>query len=687
MALSIPPGFLDLTSLANGPFGAPVNTIGVVVDFLPATKTSGTDCTIKFTLHDNTWSQGIGLTVRFFQKQENQLPKIQSQGDVVILRNVKLKDYHGVHTLLSNSTSSWVVIDNASLQNSREPDGSDVVVHQSGTANHRAARPNEAEMKYARALLELEDPFRWQQPARPTALQVAEIQRAAGGTPVPLPDKFRKVEELRGPQHRNEKVYVDLFAEVRRTYSPDHNPPRVELSVTDYTEHSLLYQYSPEPEDPNAEFEGDRFRYIENTHKPWPGPWGKKTLLAILWQPHRDFALNNVEAGSFVLLKNLQITFDRNGTKLEGHLRTDRFYESRVNVSVHKPRDAEGDERFTALLQRKRAYEEHCKRKQLRFMRDPKMPIKQTELKRKDASGPNDNDTNSKTKRNRDKKRRRRDKANAEKTAPTEGDDGEDNDAKSAAEEPDWRTLSANAHVRCNNTPITLTTITSILDASSLLRHTPSSNPFHLPFQNSCYKSKVRVIDFFPDNLEDFAAPVRESQYGKLDDGDSDSDVNMSDADDASPQLPATGTSGDSGLRWQWRFMLLVEDARPAPPPKKTSAEVAEDEEGLPKQMELLVSDSDADYLLRDIEACDLRKNPKTVARLREKLFVLWGDLQERKEEITKNVCGKAAGGEMGGKVRASARPFECFIKEYGIPSIERAGEWERMFRLCYTCI
>ena len=622
MALSIPPGFLDLTSLANGPFGAPVNTIGVVVDFLPATKTSGTDCTIKFTLHDNTWSQGIGLTVRFFQKQENQLPKIQSQGDVVILRNVKLKDYHGVHTLLSNSTSSWVVIDNASLQNSREPDGSDVVVHQSGTANHRAARPNEAEMKYARALLELEDPFRWQQPARPTALQVAEIQRAAGGTPVPLPDKFRKVEELRGPQHRNEKVYVDLFAEVRRTYSPDHNPPRVELSVTDYTEHSLLYQYSPEPEDPNAEFEGDRFRYIENTHKPWPGPWGKKTLLAILWQPHRDFALNNVEAGSFVLLKNLQITFDRNGTKLEGHLRTDRFYESRVNVSVHKPRDAEGDERFTALLQRKRAYEEHCKRKQLRFMRDPKMPIKQTELKRKDASGPNDNDTNSKTKRNRDKKRRRRDKANAEKTAPTEGDDGEDNDAKSAAEEPDWRTLSANAHVRCN-----------------------------------------------------------------LDDGDSDSDVNMSDADDASPQLPATGTSGDSGLRWQWRFMLLVEDARPAPPPKKTSAEVAEDEEGLPKQMELLVSDSDADYLLRDIEACDLRKNPKTVARLREKLFVLWGDLQERKEEITKNVCGKAAGGEMGGKVRASARPFECFIKEYGIPSIERAGEWERMFRLCYTCI
>ena len=548
MALSLPAGFIDLTSVATGPFNTQINTIGVVVDSLPPTRSGGTDFTIKFTLHDNSWNQGIGLAVRFFQKQENQLPKIQNQGDVVILRNVKLKDYHGLHTVLSNSTSSWVVIEGASLQNSTEPDGSDITVHQSGTADHHAARPNEAEIKYAKELVTLEDPYHWQQPAKPTSLQVAGIQRINGGTPAPFPDKFRKVEDLQAPQHSNDRVYVDLLAEVRRLYVPDHSPPRVELSVTDYTEHPMLYKYSPEAEDPDAEFVGDRFRYIENTHKLWAGPWGKKTLLVLLWQPHCDFAIKNVEPGSFVALRNVQITLDRNGTKMEGHLRTDRFYESKVNVSVLKAREADGDERLTALLQRKRAYEEHCKKIQLRFMRDPKMPPKQSDLKRKDASVGNDNESNlnPKAKRNRDRKRRRKGKASTEKNAGSDADEEEETKDADDNAQTESKSLSTNAHVRCHNIDIPSTTIASILDPSTLLRQTPAGNSFYLPFQNSCYKSKVRVIDFFPDNLEDFAAPFRESQYAGLDDHpDSESDVNMSDVDaDTAPPV-ATGASDE----------------------------------------------------------------------------------------------------------------------------------------------
>ena len=622
MALSLPPCFVDLTAVANGPFDSQLNTIGVVVDFLPATKTGGTDFTIKFTLHDNSWTQGIGLTVRFFQKQENQLPKIQNQGDVVILRNVKLKNYHGVHSLLSNSTSSWVVIESASLQDSIEADGSNIIVHQSGAVNHKAARPNDAEIKYAKGLLAIEDPSRWQQPAAPTTLQVSGIQRANGGIPGPLADKFQKIEDLRAPQHKRDLVYADLLAEVRRIYVPDSGRPRLELSITDYTEHNLLYNYSLEPEDPDIEFEGDRFRYIEGTYKPWPGPWGKMTLLVILWQPHCEWALQNVHSGSFVFLKNVHVAYDKDGSKLEGHLRTNKLYESRVNISVQKVREAEGDERFTALLQRKRAYEEHCNKQQLRFMRDPKMPIKQSDLKRKDALASNENDsnTNAKTKRNRDRKRRRRGKANTDKNAAQE-DDAKEAEATDTNTDPDLKGLSANAHVRCHNIDIPSTTIATILDRSSLLRHTPSGNAFYLPFQNSCYKAKVRVIDFFPDNLEDFAAPIRDSQYAPLDDhSDSESDVNMSDAEGDPSHAPASGASGDSGIKWQWRFMLLVEDAKPSPLTQKPG-----EEDDVPKQIEMLVADSDAEYLLRDIDACNLRQNAKTVARFKGEAIYAMG--------------------------------------------------------------
>ena len=153
--------------------------------------------------------------------------------------------------------------------------------------------------------------------------------------------------------------------------------------------------------------------------------------------------------------------------------------------------------------------------------------------------------------------------------------------------------------------------------------------------------------------------------------------VTRVDADTAPPV--ATGASDEGGIKWQWRFMLLVEDARHQPSFRKPG----EGEEAVPKQMELLVADTDADYLFRDIDACDLRRNPKTVAMLREKLFVLWGDLQERKEEKNKEPNAM----NVGGKVQASARPFECFIKEYGVSSVEHEGEWERMFRICYTSV
>jgi protection of telomeres protein 1 len=103
---------------------------------------------------------------------------------------------------------------------------------------------------------------------------------------------------------------------------------------------------------------------------------------------------------------------------------------------------------------------------------------------------------------------------------------------------------------------------------------------------------------------------------------------------------------------------------------------------------------------------------------LREKLFILWGDLEERKssievealKELTPNKKIKATNDSVakgGGMSRvdlaqSSAKPFECCIKEYGVLEKRRQkssnatqnedfgkyeGTWLRRFRMFETTI
>ena len=92
------------------------------------------------------------------------------------------------------------------------------------------------------------------------------------------------------------------------------------------------------------------------------------------------------------------------------------------------------------------------------------------------------------------------------------------------------------------------------------------------------------------------------------------------------------------------------------------------------------------------------------MAELREKLFLLWGDLEERKlQEREGKVADKAMG---GGSVKGNGthksvspnedelpkpagRPFQCCIKEYGVRVNGEDGRmaWERRFRMFGTTI
>jgi hypothetical protein len=74
--------------------------------------------------------------------------------------------------------------------------------------------------------------------------------------------------------------------------------------------------------------------------------------------------------------------------------------------------------------------------------------------------------------------------------------------------------------------------------------------------------------------------------------------------------------------------------------------------------MKLYVCGQDGDFLLDDY-AFNLRSNPQRLEAIKEKLFLLWGNLEEEKTKAM------ASGQQSWGPVKSC--PFECCIKEYGV--------------------
>lgn len=223
-----------------------------------------------------------------------------------------------------------------------------------------------------------------------------------------------------------------------------------------------------------------------------------------------------------------------------------------------------------------------------------------------------------------------------------------------------------------------------------------------LPFINANFRAHVRVKDYLPHRLEDFAfAKVKRSIYDALSD-DEQAGSSSDDQDETLDQyIDATKISG-----WEWRFYLRLEDAEPSG-------------EGNTTDSLWVAVDNAAAQCLLSMNASDLRNSKRMVSRLREKLFYLWGDLEEHK---TKKLLQTERGGKQAranqppvdsdddedasGKsahpladatsLAPANRPFACCIKQYGVPIRETdelkadAGErqrWQRMYGLFGTQI
>lgn len=641
MAPGPPPGFINLAEAYDRRDRIPYNVIGICTDYLPPAQSRGTDLVMKACIWDQNCPDSSeiardGLTLRFFHKEKYRFPAVHENGDILILRNIKTLPSGSTWLGMSGHTTTWTVVSGSSLLDSKDAAFSDVECRKpyeesESSKTAQGPQPSLLELKYAKTLLLAKDPSTLRAPPKSTALDVATIMSESGGQPPALTRrKYRMIKNLEDPGVTHKMEFADLLGEVRRIWL-DTNP--IELRMTDYTENPLLFDYQDIPQ------HGDPYGYVKRA--PLDCPPGKMTIRINMWDEHaaytRELVKNGqLKLGMYMWVRNAQIKMDRGGTQLEAHMRGSNSNFGTA-ISLLFARDAAQDQYLKDLLTRKRDYEAKHKLQEegtVGFMLPPQKRVSEEQ-----------NDQNAQKKPGTGKNARKRQKKKEQDGKATPG-------------------TSINQNVRCEALAIPLTSIAEILDNTKLQRKTPAGNDILLPFQNSKYKSKISIVDFFPDKLEDFATPYKNSDYEALSDHESD--------DNSVASLEFARRNPDD-VGWQWHFFLMAEDPRTAKINRSDRP-----------TMLLQVAGLDGDYLL-NMEACDLRKNPQSFHKLKEKLFVMWGDLQEKKAEHSKT------GQDLReAEIAVSSKPFECMIQEFGIQARSEDGlvlkdQWERGFRMVKT--
>lgn len=120
--------------------------------------------------------------------------------------------------------------------------------------------------------------------------------------------------------------------------------------------------------------------------------------------------------------------------------------------------------------------------------------------------------------------------------------------------------------VRASHPEVQLSTVSEILYNPALKTKNPKGGEFTLPFVNAKYRTRVRVVDCFPQKLEQFVRELSDPRYH-------------------TKPMPAERKARLKG-RWEWHFLLLVEDAEI---PAGTK----------PVQLSLTVGNSAAQHLLK----------------------------------------------------------------------------------------
>ena len=678
MEVTIPPRMTDLwTASTSNTYSFINNVMGIVTDALPAVKTRGDDWCCTFSLVDGKLgsfgSTGEGLKVRYFRKTPDELPPVHNKGDIVILRSIKLNQYNGMNIIISTKTSGWTVIPAATIPKSPSKA---LPLNYPLMKSYGTIEPITAELLYAVGLANSRDSSLVEPMVPPPNLAASSPDPAKGMNVMvgntTRKDKFSLVKDLRID------TFYDIVGQVARLY-PDND--RSELYLSDYTSSGLLWNYIDPKQ--QAEIEGDRWVPEVQENRDWPGPWGKMTLSVTLWSPHSYFANSNVKVGDFVHLRNVHVKWSKDG-KMEGVLHTDRRNPDRIDVTILK--NHENDDQVKDVLRRKRDYWIKYK---------AKLPSGYETISKGEKRKADDNDGKTLTKKQKKQRKNAREKQEKQTSAAGEsnsraGQHGQTNGYHSRTESPappikskisnPLSNKDINPNVHCAHHTIPTRPLSAIKSFAHHQNTTPKGTTYTLPFQNIKSRLSARIIDFYPPNLEDFSVRLSKgpnAEYACLSDNESpllgpsssspspsSSEVDEAENPPASSLTQSTRCSSTTTKKskWEWRFSLtLIDSSLPPKSPLKPE-----------NQIQVFITGDDAEYLLK-LDATDLRRDGATLAALREKLFLLWGDLEERKSASAHPDGGAEVGADADKhtptrkNMPIRSKAFECCIKEYGI--------------------
>ena len=323
--------------------------------------------------------------------------------------------------------------------------------------------------------------------------------------------------------------FYDLIVQVAK--DPFDFGDKITLYVSDYTENPNFYHYTWEG---IQEGEADPYGYTSgeaNSNKAWVGPYGKKSIQITCYEPHASYIRDEARADSWLSLRNVQVKFGRDGMNLEGFMREDRDSASaKISAQVLDTSDPNSvDDRLKDAVRRWRDYNK-AKKADLK-----KLQADRGGHKRKADDTGEEGQLNS-------RRRRKLKRSQVESKV-------------SQQELAETQALGLNDLVVCESSDEPVWTVESILEPH-YYQGSIEGQPARLivPFVCLKYRVNVRVVDFHPSRLEDFACSRTLSACDCL----SDNSENESSRDDDTDGEESMGT-GDR--IWEWRFMLQLEDA------------------------------------------------------------------------------------------------------------------------------
>lgn len=533
-------------------------------------------------------------------------------------------------------------------------------------------------------------------PLSPVAFKyVSWVHQQATRSCVPDEVEFERRKDLASHVKDKFSLLGDLQPEtfrdvtVRLVRNPHDLGDKITIWVSDYTENEGFFCFNPE----NGFLPtGDDYGYTSQvTDEPgsrtWSGPLGKLSMQITCWEPHAtNFREYNIQIGDWVTLKNVHIRVGRNGNNIEGFLREDRAHPNRVQMIFHDEENIDPhsvDEKLIEALRRMKRHDNSIRRAQKENRRealseDPAR-VDVANAKRQATEDGVQAPAKKKSKQQRKMKRARQ----AAVKAGMEAAEKEDEEAL-------VKVLNLNPDLRVEHVNEPITPIARLLEPT-VYRTTINgeSRDIPLPFVNANYRTVGRVVDFWPRNISKFASSRKTSMLDFVSDDLQDEPSIESGDEDHDDDDPRVLDAYRGRLVWEWRFSLQIEDTHPS-------------SKGEKKRFWVVV-DNFAAQCLFSMDAKEIQ-TPGTLARLRQKLSTLWGNLENQKKAGSDVVHGGGhslvdpplhsdeVSSQPPAIAQVSSQPFTFCVKEYGIQvkagkkessSIVTNGKkWERVFSL-----